>query len=55
MPDDPRNRELSSPHERYDARLQRRSSTLLQRRVVEQERASIDEALDQILADESIA
>ncbi|MEV4267137.1 SIS domain-containing protein [Kribbella sp. NPDC049584] len=55
MPDDPRNRELSSPRERYDARLQRRSSTLLQRRVVEQERASIDEALDQILADESIA
>ncbi|TDW81435.1 MULTISPECIES: MurR/RpiR family transcriptional regulator [Kribbella] len=55
MPDDPHNRELASPHERYDARLQRRSSTLLQRRVVEQERASIDEALDQILTDESIA
>jgi DNA-binding MurR/RpiR family transcriptional regulator len=55
MPDDPRNRELTSPHERYDARLQRRSSTLLQRRVVEQERASIDGALDQILTDESIA
>jgi DNA-binding MurR/RpiR family transcriptional regulator len=55
MPDDPHNRELTSPHERYDARLQRRSSTLLQRRVVEQERASIDEALDQILTDESIA
>ncbi|HEY3562603.1 MAG TPA: SIS domain-containing protein [Kribbella sp.] len=49
------NRELTSPQERYDARLQRRSSTLLQRRVVEQERASIDEALDQILTDESIA
>ena len=49
------NRELTSPQERYDARLQRRSSTQLQRRVVEQERASIDEALDQILADESIA
>ena len=55
MPDDPRNRELSSPHERYDARLQRRSSTLLQHRVVEQERASIEEALDQILADDAIA
>jgi DNA-binding MurR/RpiR family transcriptional regulator len=55
MPDDPRNRELSSPHERYDARLQRRSSAQLQRRVVEQERASIEEALDQILADDSIA
>lgn len=55
MPDDPRNRELSSPHERYDARLQRRSSTLLQHRVVEQERASIGEALDQILADDAIA
>jgi DNA-binding MurR/RpiR family transcriptional regulator len=55
MPDDPLNRELASPQERYDARLQRRSSTLLQRRVVEQERASIDEALDQILTDESIA
>lgn len=55
MPDDPRNRELSSPHERYDARLQRRSSTLLQRRVVEQERATIEEALDQILSDDSIA
>jgi DNA-binding MurR/RpiR family transcriptional regulator len=49
------NRELTSPQERYDARLQRRSSTLLQRRVVEQERASIDAALDQILTDESIA
>ncbi|MGZ0152669.1 MurR/RpiR family transcriptional regulator [Kribbella sp. WER1] len=49
------NRELTSPQERYDARLQRRSSTLLQRRVVEQERASIDEALDQILTDGSIA
>lgn len=55
MPDDPLNRELASPPERYDARLQRRSSTMLQRRVVEQERASIDEALDQILTDESIA
>ena len=55
MPDDPRNRELSSPPERYDARLQRRSSTLLQHRVVEQERASIEEALDQILADDAIA
>src|SRR3954449_11513859 len=55
MPEDPRNRELASPPERYDARLQRRSSALLQRRVVEQERASIDEALDQILTDESIA
>jgi|SRR6266496_204845 len=50
-----RNRELASPQERYDARLQRRSSTLLQRRVVEQERATIEEALDQILADGSIA
>ncbi|WP_427891334.1 MurR/RpiR family transcriptional regulator [Kribbella sp. GL6] len=49
------NRELTSPQERYDARLQRRSSTLLQRRVVEQERASIDEALDQILTDGAIA
>ncbi|MEV0795942.1 SIS domain-containing protein [Kribbella sp. NPDC050459] len=55
MPDDPLNRELVSPHERYDARLQRRSSAMLQRRVVEQERASIDGALDQILTDESIA
>jgi DNA-binding MurR/RpiR family transcriptional regulator len=59
MPDDvyknKSNRELASPHERYDARLQRRSSTMLQRRVVEQERASIDDALDQILTDESIA
>jgi DNA-binding MurR/RpiR family transcriptional regulator len=50
-----RNRELASPQDRYDARLQRRSSTQLQRRVVEQERASIEEALDQILADDSIA
>jgi DNA-binding MurR/RpiR family transcriptional regulator len=55
MPDSPHNRDLTSPPERYDARLQRRSSTLLQRRVVEQERASIDEALDQIESDESIA
>jgi DNA-binding MurR/RpiR family transcriptional regulator len=55
MPDDPRNRELASPHERYDARLQRRSSTVLQRRVVEQERATIEEALDLIGADGSIA
>ncbi len=50
-----RNRELASPQDRYDARLQRRSSTLLQRRVVEQERASIEEALDKILADDAIA
>ena len=49
------NRELASPQDRYDARLQRRSSTLLQRRVVEQERASIEEALDKILADDAIA
>jgi DNA-binding MurR/RpiR family transcriptional regulator len=49
------NRELTSPQDRYDARLQRRSSTLLQRRVVEQERASIEEALDEILADDAIA
>jgi DNA-binding MurR/RpiR family transcriptional regulator len=55
MPDSPHNRDLTTPPERYDARLQRRSSTLLQRRVVEQERASIDEALDQIESDESIA
>ena len=50
-----RNRELASPHQRYDARLQRRSSSMLQQRVVEQERASIAEALDLILADDSIA
>lgn len=55
MPDDPRNRELASPHERYDARLQRRSSAQLQRRVVEQERASIEDALDQIRTDGAIA
>ena len=55
MSDDLRNRELTSPQERYDARLQRRSSTLLQRRVVEQERATIEGALDLILADDSIA
>src|SRR6266508_2027911 len=50
-----RNRELASPHQRYDARLQRRSSSMLQQRVVEQERASIAEALNKILADDSIA
>ena len=53
--DEQRNRELTSPQDRYDARLQRRSSTMLQRRVIEQERASIEEALDKILADDAIA
>ena len=55
MPEDRATASSSSPHERYDARLQRRSSAQLQRRVVEQERASIEEALDQILADDAIA
>jgi DNA-binding MurR/RpiR family transcriptional regulator len=55
MSEDSLNRELSSPHARYDARLQRRSSAMLQRRVVEQERATIDAALDRILTDSSIA
>jgi DNA-binding MurR/RpiR family transcriptional regulator len=55
MTEEARNRELASPHQRYDARLQRRSSTQLQRRVVEQERASIEQALDRIMADDSIA
>ena len=54
MTEEARNRELASPHQRYDARLQRRSSTQLQRRVVEQERASIEQALDRIMADDSI-
>lgn len=49
------NRRLSSPSQRYDARLLRRSSAVLQRRVVEQERVSIEAALDRILADDSIA
>ncbi|MEU8224960.1 SIS domain-containing protein [Kribbella sp. NPDC048915] len=55
MSEDSINRELASPQARYDARLQRRSSAMLQRRVVEQERATIDAALDQILTDSSIA
>jgi DNA-binding MurR/RpiR family transcriptional regulator len=55
MTEEARTRELASPHQRYDARLQRRSSTQLQRRVVEQERASSEQALDRIMADDSIA
>ncbi|MFF1571757.1 MurR/RpiR family transcriptional regulator [Leifsonia sp. NPDC058292] len=38
--------ELNSPHERYDARVQRRSALVLKRRVVEQEREQLSHALD---------
>jgi len=38
--------ELNSPHERYDARVQRRSALVLKRRVVEQEREQLAHALD---------
>lgn len=48
-------RRLTSPSERYDARLARRSSTLLQRRVIESERAAITSALDEILSDDALA
>jgi DNA-binding MurR/RpiR family transcriptional regulator len=48
-------RQLSSPSERYDARIARRSSTILQQRVVEQERQTVAQALDGVLGDDSIA
>lgn len=38
--------ELNSPHERYDARVQRRSALVLKRRVIEQERELLAHALD---------
>ncbi|MFB9310651.1 MurR/RpiR family transcriptional regulator [Agromyces hippuratus] len=38
--------DLGSPHERYDARVQRRSALLLKRRIVEQEREHFLAALD---------
>jgi DNA-binding MurR/RpiR family transcriptional regulator len=37
---------LASPHERFDARVQRRSANVLKRRIVDQERSQIDAVLD---------
>lgn len=48
-------RQLNTPTDRYDARIARRSSTILQQRVVEQQRHTIGEALDGVLGDDSIA
>ncbi|HEX6956077.1 MAG TPA: SIS domain-containing protein [Agromyces sp.] len=44
---------LNSPHERYDARVQRRSAVVLKRRVLEQERAQLLAALDWARDDDS--
>jgi DNA-binding MurR/RpiR family transcriptional regulator len=49
------NRRLSSPSDRFDARLSRRSSAALQRRLIEHQRESVTAALDGVLADEAIA
>jgi DNA-binding MurR/RpiR family transcriptional regulator len=53
--DDLDNRRLSSPSDRYDARMARRSSTMLQKRVIERERELLSAAWDDVLADASIA
>lgn len=37
---------LASPHERFDARVQRRSANVLKRRIVDQERGQLDAVLD---------
>ncbi|MEO3888389.1 SIS domain-containing protein [Nonomuraea sp. B5E05] len=48
------NRRLSSPGERFGARLQRRSSAeALQQKVIEQETRNLGEALERIIADGS--
>lgn len=48
------NKLLSSPEERYGARLEKRSSAaVLQQRLVERERKNLDEALSQIVRDGS--
>lgn len=43
-----------SPHERYDARLQRRSSVALKARILQAERSSLDETVSKLSADVSI-
>jgi DNA-binding MurR/RpiR family transcriptional regulator len=37
---------LATPHERFDAQVQRRSALALKHRVIDQERAQLDKALD---------
>lgn len=45
---------LSSPHERFDARLQRRSAAALKTRVLQAEAKVLNEAVEQLSADVSI-
>jgi DNA-binding MurR/RpiR family transcriptional regulator len=45
---------LRSPHERYDARLQRRSASALKRRVIERERDHLAATLEWALEDPSL-
>jgi len=40
------NPDLTTPHERFDARVQRRSALVLKRRIVDQEREQLKTALD---------
>lgn len=46
-------RDLHSPRQRFDARVQRRSGAVLQRRVVDQEVSSLDTAMHALLRDGS--
>lgn len=48
------NRRLSSPGERFGARLQRRSSAALQNRVIDQETRNLAEAFQRVAADGSV-
>jgi len=47
-------RSLSSPRQRFDARVQRRSAAVLQRLVADQEIKSLGAAMESILADGSV-
>lgn len=48
------NRDLTSPRQRFDARVQRRSAAVLQQRVAEQEIRSLDAAMEAIGRDGSV-
>lgn len=44
----------SSPHERFDARLQRRSAAVLKSRILQSEKTAIDSALEDLRADGAV-
>ncbi|MER7079008.1 DNA-binding transcriptional regulator, MurR/RpiR family, contains HTH and SIS domains [Saccharopolyspora kobensis] len=48
------NRDLTSPRQRFDARVQRRSAAVLQQRIAEQEIRSLDAAMESIARDGSV-